>query len=259
MKCHAFRLIRYLGTAVCVEALAIAAWAAAPADLDRLQARLKDKGRPMTWVLTGDSITLGARHLRTARSYPELLSERVRYEMKRRRDLFVNSGVDGESIAGLLADFDWRVRRFAPDVVSVMIGMNDSVGGPRGRAEFERRLRLFVERVRSCDATVILHTTNPIDVARVTNRDDLPSYNRIVMKVAASEHVILVDHWTHWQSMCPELPLLRGWLDDPFHPNARGHREFAVQMMKALGVFEPGSAIIQIEDHVLSGGGKLTQ
>lgn len=252
MQPFASRPARYLGYALCLTLLSMAALGAAPADLDRLKDALKDKQKPLTWVLTGDSITLGAKHLRAARSYPELFSERIRYEMGRRRDLLINSGVDGENTSGLLADFDWRITRFAPDVVSVMIGMNDSRNGAGGLADFERNLRAIIDRVRRSGAIVILHSTNPIDVTRITNRNELPAYNQIVLKVATSEHVILVDHWTHWLTACPELPQLRAWLDDPIHPNSRGHREFAVQMMKTLGVFEPGSAVIKLDDHAVS-------
>jgi acyl-CoA thioesterase-1 len=216
-------------------------------DIDRFRERLEDKSRSMTWVLTGDSITLGAKHLRGSRSYPELFSERVRYELRRQRDIFVNSGVDGEQLTGLLSDFDWRVRRFNPDIVSLMIGMNDCKNGIEGRARFEQQLRHFIQLSRSLGAIMVLHTTNPIDSKQITNRDDLSAYNRIVVEVAVSEKVILVDHWTHWQSHCTNLSLLHLWLDDPIHPNARGHLEMAVQLMKSVGVHDPRSAIIQVE------------
>jgi hypothetical protein len=53
----------------------------------------------------------------TERVYSDLIAARVRWSLMRRSDLFVNSGIFGERSAGLLADIDWRVLHFQPDVV----------------------------------------------------------------------------------------------------------------------------------------------
>lgn len=71
------------------------------------------------------SITHGAWFTNGARTYPEHLAERVRGELLRFRDIIINTGVSGEISTGLLADFEWRVLRFNPDVVSIKLGMND--------------------------------------------------------------------------------------------------------------------------------------
>src|SRR5688572_4256077 len=66
---------------------------------------------PITWVFTGDSITHGALHTKGWRSYPEHFAERVRWEMRRMRDVVINTGISGDRSGGLLADLDWRVLR----------------------------------------------------------------------------------------------------------------------------------------------------
>ena len=83
------------------------------ATLDRIKALLAGNDA-LTWVITGDSITHGALHTLGWRSYPEHFAERVRWELRRMRDVVINTGISGERTGGLLKDFDWRAARFQP-------------------------------------------------------------------------------------------------------------------------------------------------
>jgi len=219
------------------------------ADRAALAARLADAKQRTTWVITGDSITHGAKWLGRERSYPEIIQERLRWELRRVRDAVINTGVSGETSAGLLADFDWRVRRFQPDVVSVMIGMNDAARPPEFRAGFADRLRDLVRRIREAGAIPLLHRTNPIDETSgdqsVTSRTPLPEINAVIAAVGAEEQVIVVDHWAHWQEARKTDALNRTWLADPIHPNGTGHRQLAILTMQALGLYDPASPACQ--------------
>ncbi len=50
---------------------------AALADLTALRTRLAQPNQPLIWVITGDSITQGARWVGREHSYPELIQNRV--------------------------------------------------------------------------------------------------------------------------------------------------------------------------------------
>ena len=67
-----------------------------------------------------------AKHTLDYRCYPEIFSERVRFEMGRYRDIVINTAISGHTTREILADFSWRIEQFKPDVVSLMIGTNDS-------------------------------------------------------------------------------------------------------------------------------------
>jgi lysophospholipase L1-like esterase len=221
------------------------ALAPAPAELAILQQKLADIGHPLVWVMTGDSITHGAKWLGNERSYPELIQERVRWSLKRRRDLFINSGISGERTTGLLADFEWRVLHFKPDIVSIMIGMNNAVLGPEGRKPFEVDLREMIRQVRGAGAIPVLHRTNPIDLESgnpaALSRADVPAYNEVIAAVARELDVILVDHWTHWQRAKPTPLARRDWLADPIHPNGAGHRQFSIEFFRTIGLYDPSA------------------
>jgi len=205
--------------------------------LARLRACIADTEHPLTWVLTGDSITHGAKWLGLERSYPELIQEHLRWNLARYRDFIINTGISGEKSGGLLADFDWRALRFRPDVVSIMIGMNNAGAGPDGRETFADQLREMVQKIRAIGAIPILHRTNPIDEENPGSfsRSDLAAYNEVIADVARSTGTILIDHWTRWREDRPTLPLLREWLADPIHPNGFGHRAFAREFFNTLG------------------------
>jgi lysophospholipase L1-like esterase len=214
-----------------------------PSPVAALRERLKAQSPRRTWVLTGDSITHGAKWVGRERSYPEIFHERIRYELQLYFDVFVNTGLSGESTPGLLADFEWRVLRFKPDIVSVMIGMNDSKGGPEGRERFAANLREMVRRVRGVGAIPILHRTNPISPEGEASaiRTDLPAYNAIIGQVAAAEQVVEVNHWDHWQTTKVANGTLNDWLADPIHPNGAGHRQFAITFCQTLGIYDPAA------------------
>lgn len=236
------RLARLLGVLLWSVA-ALALQAAEPAELAALRTKIGDLNHPLVWVFTGDSITHGAKWLGPERSYPELIQERVRWSLKRRRDLVINSGISGERSAGLLADFDWRVLHLHPDVVSIMIGMNNAVAGPDGRKPFESDLREMIRQVRGAGAIPILHRTNPTvpDNPEALKRADLPAYNEIIARVAGELDVILVDHWAHWQEARPTDAARRSWLADPIHPNGAGHRQFALEFFRTIGFYDPAA------------------
>ena len=241
-----FNLIRIFGfVALLTAAPALPAGdQASSPDLAVLQAKLADLTHPLVWVVTGDSITQGAKWLGRERGYPELIQERVRWSLKRRRDLFINSGISGERTAGLLTDFDWRVLHFRPDIVSIMIGMNNATAGAAGRDAFTADLHELIRRVRAAGALPILHRTNPIDPEAddsSRSRADIPAYDERIAQVAREENVILVDNWSRWRESKPDVASLRAWLADPIHPNGAGHRQFAIEFFRTIGCYDPAA------------------
>lgn len=198
--------------------------------------------QPATWVFTGDSITHGALFTEGWRSFPEHFAERVRWELRRFHDVVINTGVCGERSGGLLASLPARALRFRPDVVLVMIGMNDALAGPDGRAEFRRNLTEIVGRLREEDVIPILQTPNCVYQANCHSRSDLPAYIDAIRDVAEQTEVPLIDHWQHWQSRKPDAQGMLAWLqDESLHPNYLGHREMARLICQAFGVFDPSS------------------
>ncbi len=203
--------------------------------------RLLEGNVPVTWIFTGDSITHGAEHTGGRRSFPEHFSERVRWELRRFLDVVINTGVAGETAPGLLKNLQWRALRFQPDVVSVLIGMNDATHGPSGRSRFRKSLRQIIEEIRSAGAIPLLHTPNRIDMDRVHSHSDLRVYVKMIRDIAVDQGVPCFDHWGHWKDARPDGDIRRWLADDGIHPAGPGHREMARLMFRMLGIYEDTS------------------
>ena len=205
---------------------------------------LFDKPDPITWLITGDSITHGALHTHGFRSYPEHFAERIRWEMRRVRDVVINTGISGDRVPGLAGDLEHRLLRFKPTVVSIMMGMNDATAGPEGRDAFRTGYLELIDRLRKeSNALILLHTPNPITPVAGERRGDLPAYAQIIREVAEDRGVALCDQEKRWQEYIAARKTDINYLlnDGTIHPNGQGHVLFAHEMCKTLGIYDPDS------------------
>lgn len=218
-------------------------------DVDRLSEVLA--GPPVTWTFLGDSITQGVTHTRGWRNFVELFAERVRGELGRRGDAVINSGVAGSSAADLLSEFHWRAGRFAPDILFVMFGTNDMLDVEEGVRGFQFRLDQIVQQGRDVGATVILQTPPPVLADGPRTPELMTHYAATVRDVAEARGVVLVDHAAAWSRAAKEVGdevAPRGWLDDSFHPGARGHQVMARTLLEALGLDDTASVVYSLAD-----------
>jgi acyl-CoA thioesterase I len=213
----------------------------ASADLEKIRLLLASDD-PHVWLFTGDSITHGAKHTHGLRSYPEIFSERIRWELKRVRDVIINTGISGNTTNNLLNDFEWRVRGFKPSLVSVMLGTNDCARKEIPPSVFENNLRLIIGKIRETGAVPILHTPNTIITAKSPERASLSQYVPVIRNVSERNGVILVDHYRYWEDTAKNtsgINVQHEWLNDPLHPNGKGHQELARLTFKTLSIFDP--------------------
>lgn len=209
-------------------------------DLDKIKGLLQKK-EPNIWLFTGDSITHGAKHTQGYRSYPEIFEERMRWELARTRDWVINTGISSQTTRTILNDFEWRVTKFSPSVVSIMIGTNDCAKTDIPVLVFEQNLVEFVEKVRALQSIPILHTPNPIILDLASERKTLPDYIPAIRQVAEKHQVLLVDNYQYWEDRHRKRlnHVYRQWLNDPLHPNYKGHQQIARLMFKTLDIFDP--------------------
>jgi len=193
--------------------------------------------KPAVWVFAGDGITLGARHTGGGRNYCEHFAEEIRFGMGRHHDVVINTSSHAESAQSLLEDLEWRVLRFQPAVVSVMLGLNDAPAGPEGRAEFRTNLEHVVACVRAGEAIPLLHTPPRIDLDRAARHADLRAYVRLVREVSRELDVPCVDHWAFWKEVATIEPVGKNWLAaDGLNPTAAGQRAMADLLFQLLAI-----------------------
>ncbi|WP_435748697.1 SGNH/GDSL hydrolase family protein [Microbacterium sp. PMB16] len=210
-------------------------------------------GAPVTWVLAGDSITHGLIHTRGARNYVDHLHELIRGDLGRVQDVVINTGVTGWRAELILGDFERRVAAWRPDVVTLMIGTNDSttewLDPPIEVAAFAGSIAEFVRRVRGLGAIPVLQTPPTIDLLHAPDRARIGEFAQAIRDVAEREGVILVDQHARFEDFSAgtgpgneRMPW--GLLDDAFHPGAAGHALLALGLAEGLGLDAAGSRVL---------------
>jgi lysophospholipase L1-like esterase len=195
----------------------------------------------------GDEVTLGPKAIGRARpapSYVDIIGREL-------DEPVLKAGTPGETSAGLSAQFGLPVLRQTPRVVLIMVGLNDASWiapnlrprtAPRvSEADFEKNLKVIVDRVKKANAKPVLLTPNPMTRAYKYQtlpfyqendiNDGLAPYADITRRVARLTGACLVDIFAKWQHQ----PEHRRWLSDGWHPNAEGHRRIAASVLETCG------------------------
>ncbi len=214
--------------------------------MQRIKDLLSD-GKPLTWLFYGDSITHGVVHTFGHRIYPELFTERVRCEMGRSMDVVINTAISGNNTKQLLDTFDHRVARFSPDVIFLMIGMNDCTTNPAQAIaldQFTANLNTLCDKFEALGAVPVLQTTCPILPGSAPDREpQFPAFMQAICDVAAERELPLVDHTAYWKDNSDKLYF---WMSNQFHPNEYGHRAFAELLFTEMGIWDPQSATCRL-------------
>ena len=197
-----------------------------------------DKGSSI--VFTGDSITHGPLHTKGYRSYTEHFREILKEKFKNENIMVFNTGVSGATTRDIIRDFHICVNIYDPDVVFIMLGMNDSSNQIVPLEEYRSNILELINKVREIGAIPIIQTSNIIKMD--LSRKSLKFYMDIVIAVARENNVMLIDHYSHWEELEKENSNLKNeLLNDLIHPNEKGHLEIVKFIFKELDIFEEDS------------------
>jgi len=209
--------------------------------MNRIEKYLKSN-KPLKWLFYGDSITHGSIYTFGHRDYTELFGERIRthLEFNRTMDIVINTAIGGNTTRDLLSGFSWRVEQFNPDVVFLMIGMNDcSDTNDIELEEFENNILKLCMKIDKLNALPILQTTCPILSGQAPDRYPyFYSYMDAIRKVAFEQKLQLIDHTKYWDEH-PESHI--HWMSNEFHPNHYGHRSLAKNIYYFLNIYDISS------------------
>ncbi|MFJ8579540.1 SGNH/GDSL hydrolase family protein [Micromonospora sp. NPDC093277] len=154
------------------------------------------------------------------------------------RASFVNRGVSGDRVRDLRARWEADCLALAPQVVSVLIGINDtwrrySEDDPTSAADFARDYRHILEATRRLGARIVLIEpfVIPLDDAKRAWRDDLGPKVDVVRKLAAEYDATLVAVDDLFQAADVDD---RVWTNDGVHLTPFGHALLAQQWLRAV-------------------------
>ncbi|WP_409344257.1 SGNH/GDSL hydrolase family protein [Paenibacillus sp. MBLB4367] len=196
------------------------------------------RGEHALIVLLGDSITEINYHLHGHLNYAGLLQKRL-LEAYGRNALFINAGVSGNTTRNLLARLTRDALQFKPDLVTLMIGVNDCGKGVP-LEEYAQNLETLIASIRQSGSEVLLLTQHPLHpgLPEIAEKyGEYPDFMEAARTVAKRLEVHLCDIYEGWQTALADHPN-RFWslMNDPLHPNERGHRLTAQLVLETLGL-----------------------
>jgi lysophospholipase L1-like esterase len=219
-----------------------------------MAAPLFPKADGLTILFQGDSITDGGRwregsdlnHI-MGQSYPYLLSSRLAYDYPRRRLKFINRGISGNTVADLLGRWQMDAMDLEPDVISVLVGVNDLdrflQGDKKHSAEeFEKGYRalLSLTRDKLPKARLILGEPFLLPVGRIAGSWDryngeLAVRQKIVRGIAVDFKAEFVPCQRAFNNALGDAPA-DYWIWDGIHPTPAGHELLAREWKNLLAL-----------------------
>lgn len=201
-------------------------------------------------LFQGDSITDGNRG-RTAdpnhilgHGYAFLIAAKYGAMLPERNLTFVNRGVSGNTVADLAARWTTDTLELRPDILSVLIGINDnSRNVPLD--EFEKGYDQLLAEAIAANPRLRLVLCEPFTLAsgkRRENHDEwrygVQKRQEAVVRLAAKYHAAIV----HFQRMFDDA-LRRApaeyWVWDGIHPTYSGHQLMADEWERTVQQFWP--------------------
>lgn len=154
----------------------------------------------------------------------------------------VNRGVGGDRIEDLARRWDAEVLAETPQVVSVMIGINDTwrrydAGQKTDEATFLARYRALLERLAPDGVVVLMEPfLLPVTAEQQTWRQDLDPKIAAVRRLAKEFGTVLVRTDEVLNSLVAAGAAPESLADDGVHPTAQGHAAIAEAWLDAVCV-----------------------
>lgn len=198
-----------------------------------------------TILFQGDSLTDGDRNRDDPRDlgvgYVAMVAKRFSAEYPEVDAVFLNRGVSGDRIRDLRRRWQMDCLSLRPDVVSILVGVNDVLGvffwdEPTSLEGFEADYAGILELTRkNLDAQLVLLEPFLLPVSKelAVLRDDVDSRIRVVKKLSEEFETGLV-HLDSIFSEAAKLEKPEFWSADGVHPTPAGHALIAQSWLKSV-------------------------
>jgi lysophospholipase L1-like esterase len=201
-------------------------------------------------LFQGDSITDGNRgrtpdpnHI-LGHGYAFLIAARYGAAFPERKLTFLNRGVSGNTVTDL--EMRWRkdTLDLKPDVLSILIGVNDQSGNVPLDV-FERTYDKLLAAARAANPGVRLVLCAPftLPVGRKKENYDrwlagITRRKEIAADLARKYDAAFVDFQPVFEAACDRAPA-EYWIWDGIHPTYSGHKLMADEWLRVVGGFQP--------------------
>ena len=197
-------------------------------------------------LFQGDSITDGNRgrsadpnHI-LGHGYCFIIAAKYGAQYPERKLTFMNRGVSGNTVSNLQARWQKDTLELKPDVLSILIGINDSAKVPLD--QYEQIYDRLLAETKAALPNVKFVLCEPFYLPKGGHRDgdardlDVKKRQAIVAKLAEKHHAALVRLQRVFDEACQHAPA-EYWVWDGVHPTYSGHQLVADEWVKAVSQY----------------------
>lgn len=209
--------------------------------------------KALTFLFQGDSITDGNRgrnldpnHI-MGHGYAFSISSRIGADFPKAGFTFYNRGISGHKITDLQKRWETDTLNLKPDVLSILVGINDTgatINKPAEATtaeEFESIYRSLLADCRRVNPEILFVLVIPFVYPvgkRIENfekwRDDTVNRQAVVRKLAREFDAVLIDYPAVFDKAIQKAPI-EYWIWDGVHPTVFAHELMAREWIKQVG------------------------
>lgn len=199
-------------------------------------------------LFQGDSITDGNRgrsldpnHI-LGHGYAFIVAAEFGAAFPERNLVFLNRGVSGNKVPDLAKRWQQDTLELKPDVLSILIGVNDQHAG-LPLEDFERDYDKLLTETRAALPSIKLVLCAPFVLPVGTVKEHPEKWNEgirqrqeIVARLAAKHHAALVRFQPVFEAAAQRAPAVY-WIWDGIHPTYSGHQLMADEWVRVVREF----------------------
>jgi lysophospholipase L1-like esterase len=220
----------------------------APQLLNAMPSADTREGKGTTFLFQGDSITDGNRTRNTdwnhvmGHGYQFIIASKLWYEFPKKGFHFFNRGVSGNKVTDLAERWQKDTLEIKPDVLSILIGINDTSALLNGNKDFtaekyETGFRALLQQTKERLPGVQFILCEPfiLPVGRVKERwddysNELKKRQESVLKLSSEFNAVFVPFQSAFNKALAKAPA-DYWIWDGIHPMPAGHELMAREWM----------------------------
>ena len=204
-----------------------------------------------TILFQGDSITDGGRwkgndwnHI-MGQGYAFIVAGKIGYKYPSQKYLFVNRGVSGNKVTDLADRWEEDTITIKPDILSILIGVNDTMADVNGKKEFsansyENGFRALLQKTREKlpETKFVIGEPFLLPVGWVKDKwgqylEALTPRQKIAEQLSREFNTAFVPYQELFTAAAKRSSV-EGWLWDGVHPMPAGHELMADAWIKAV-------------------------
>ena len=218
---------------------------AVPANADK-------DGDGYTFLFQGDSITDGNRtrdndwnHL-MGHGYAYLIASRLGYELPKKGFSFLNRGISGDKVTDLAARWQKDTLALKPDLLSILVGINDTSAYIKGDINFSaehyrEEYRQLLKQTKQQQPNIQLVLCEPfiLPVGPVKEKwtvysTEVEKRRKIVKDLSREFDAVFVEFQTAFNDALAKAPA-DYWIWDGIHTMPAGHELMAREWIQQVG------------------------